>query len=113
MHETIRSVLRLLYRNKPRLERPQSNFGLRLALTLDPRGREPARPRNHFVIDKAGIQDSGLFRATAGRVIHWALGRTLSQENCSPLSLSTVQSNDTSSTVLCRYSHLCMQYIAK
>ena len=28
-------------------------------------------PHNHLVIDKAGIHDFGLFRATAGRVIHW------------------------------------------
>src|SRR6266851_8309432 len=33
--------------------------------------RFKSSPRNHFVIDKAGTQDSGLFRATAGRVIHW------------------------------------------
>jgi len=37
-----------------------------------PKGRWfKSGPRNHFVIDKAGTQDSGLFRATAGRVIHW------------------------------------------
>src|SRR6266446_7993354 len=35
-----------------------------------PKGRWfKSGPRNHF--DKAGTQDSGLFRATAGRVIHW------------------------------------------
>jgi len=30
------------------------------------RDRFKSDPRNHFVIDKAGIQNSGLFRATAG-----------------------------------------------
>src|SRR5258708_12383875 len=49
--------------------------------------RGVAGPRNHLVIDKAGILDSSLLLATAGGLF---IGSHTVHGNCSPLRLSRV-----------------------